>query len=552
MNEPNKKRSPRPKQPGEQERQEIINLKRMDYGTRRIARRVGWSRKIVRQVLEQAGVSPPPPAPSKLAPFRIVIEEKVRQDLTTSRILREIRAAGYTGGRTILADQIRDLRRTLGVPGPARPVKRRFETPAAAEMQIDWSPYQIPIAASTVKVHALGCLLCYSRKLFVHFFPDDRQPTLLEGLAMAFEYFSGAAHRLVLDNMATAVAGRFQGDGTVLWNPNFASFVRHYGVEPFACKPKDPDRKGKKEKSFRLVWDDFLKGQTFSSWEEMNARGRQWLDHTPESGNLRIHGTTRRVPNQVWRNEEQALLIALPEKRFPVYEQGVRVVDQDSTLSVRGTRYTVPATLANRSVAVRLFAEHFEVLDSHGRTAFSRRYVPAAEHGRLIIDPSHYATLGRRSAQSSERLDALVLARFPTLQALVHGLTLKMKNLAPVHLRALLRLVDRYGQENFLAAAEHAQEHRRFDARAVERILEQRHGPGEPADPAPLGRCAPDLVPDLDPGDLGSYAELDSRPDDEPRAEQRDASPDPPEPAGDNAGDVEPHDDDDNNKPEKE
>jgi hypothetical protein len=379
-------------------------------------------------------------------------------------------------------------------------------------MQIDWSPYLLPVGSRTQKVHALGCLLCHSRKLFVHCFADERQPTLLEGLAMAFEYFEGVAHRVVLDNMATAVLGRSQPDGDILWHPRFADFARHYGFTPFACKPRDPNRKGKKEKSFRLLWDDFLKGSHFSSFDDLNARARVWLDDTPDTANRRVHATTRRVPNDVW-SEERALLIALPEQRAAVYEPSVRLVDADSTLSVRGTRYSVPSPLANHSVEVRLFAEHFEVLDARGRLAWSRRYVGEADHGKLIIDPTHYATLKRRAANAStERLDHAFLARYPSLAALVRGLTLKMKSLAGVHLRALLRLAERYGTEAFVAAAEHAQHYRRYDARAVERILEQRHGPGDDPALTPLAGSGPDLVGDVDGGALDTYAPLDAAP----------------------------------------
>ena len=173
--------------------------------------------------------------------------------------------------------------------------------------------------------------------------------------------------------------------------------------------------KGKKEKSFRLLWDDFLKGSHFSSFEELNARARVWLDDTPETANRRVHATTRQVPNEVW-SAERALLIALPEKRCAVYEQSVRLVDADSTVSVRGTRYSVPSLLANHAVEVRLVAEHFEGLDAHGRLAWSRRYVGAADHGKLIIDPTHYATLKRHAAHAStERLDQAFLARYPSL-----------------------------------------------------------------------------------------------------------------------------------------
>lgn len=516
----------------ETNRQQILSLHELGYGTRQIARRLGYSRKIVRRVLSEAGRSPNPvlahssPPPSKLSPFQTLIEAKVHQGLTTSRILREIRATGYQGGRTILADQVRQLRASAG-SAPQRTVKRRFETPAGVEMQIDWSPYLLPVGSRTQKVHALGCLLCHSRKLFVHCFADERQPTLLEGLAMAFEYFQGAAHRVVLDNMATAVLGRSQPDGEILWHPRFADFARHYGFTPFACKPRDPNRKGKKEKSFRLLWDDFLKGSHFSSFDDLNARARVWLDDTPETANRRVHATTRQVPNKVW-NAERALLIALPEKRSAVYEPSVRLVDADSTVSVRGTRYSVPSPLANHSVEVRLFAEHFEVLDSHGRLAWSRRYVGEADHGKLIIDPTHYATLKRHAARaSSERLDHAFLARYPSLAALVRGLTLKMKSLAGVHLRALLRLVERYGTEAFLAAAEHAQHYRRYDARAVERILEQRHGPGDDPGPAPLTGRGPDLVNEVDGGALDAYSHLDGAPPQSPESHGETPAPTP-------------------------
>ena len=511
-------------------RQQFLSLHELGYGTRQIARRLGYSRKIVRRVLSEARPNSVPPhssPPSKLSPFQTLIEEKVRQGLTTSRILREIRATGYHGGRTILADQVRQLRASGGRL-PHQTVKRRFETPPGVEMQVDWSPYLLPVGSRTQKVHVLGCLLCHSRQLFVHGFADERQPTLLEGLAMAFEYFEGAAHRVVLDNMATAVLGRFQPDGEVLWHPRFADFARHYGFTPFACKPRDPNRKGKKEKSFRLLWDDCLKGSHFASFEDLNARARLWLDATPETANQRVHATTRQVPNDVWSSAERALLIALPEKRFAVYEQSVRLVDADSTLSVRGTRYSVPAALANHSVEVRLFAEHFEVLDRHGRLAWSRRYVGAADHGKLIIDPTHYATLKRQAAHANTaRLDHAFLARYPSLAALVRGLTLKMKSLAGVHLRALLRLVERYGSEAFLAAAEHAQHYRRYDARAVERILQQRHGPGDDPDLAPLTGRGPDLVNEVEGGALDAYSHLDGAPTQSPDSSGQPAAPAP-------------------------
>jgi transposase len=508
---------------------EIAQLARR-YGSREIARRLGVSRKVVMRLMRKMGLSSEPPGgrrPSKLEPFREAIRTRVDKDLTTTRILREVRVLGYTGGRSILARYASRLRAERGRP-PSRVVKRRFETAPGREMQVDWSPYDVSIGGTIVPVHALGCLLCASRKLYLRFFRDERQSTLLEALASAFEYFGGVAARLVLDNRATAVLGRFSVEHEVLWHPRFLDFARHYGFEPFACLPGDPDRKGKKEKSFRLVHDDFLKGTDFESWIDLDVRRAQWLDGTPDVGNERVHGTTRRRVNDAWR-EEQPFLIRLPEKRFAVHEDGVRIIDADSTISMRGTRYSVPSTLANHSVAVRMYAEHFEVLDPLGKVAFSRCYVPDEDKGRLQIDKTHYASLPRRGRRrTSERLDEALVARFPSLAPLVQGLRLRFKSLAHIHYRALVRLVERYGEAAFVEAAERAQHYRRFDAHAVGRILEQEHPLPEHDRPAPLSGIGPLVLGEVEPPSLDSYAALDGA-----RTAAPDPDPNPDPDAGD-------------------
>jgi transposase len=513
--EPGAEKPSRKTEVPEEIRAEVLRLK-AHYGTRGIAKRTGLSRKVVRRVLREAGAGLVPQSPrtrsavSKLAPFRERIKEKVGKGLTVTRIQREIRELGYQGSRTILAKAVRELRAQL--PSQAKKAKRRFETRPGKEMQIDWSVYTVTIAGKPVRVHALGVLLCYSRKLFLNFYKDERQSTLLEGLVTAFAYFMGCAARVVLDNMATAVLGRIGPKKKPIWHPRFRDFFKYYGFKAFACKVKDPNRKGKKEKSFRLVEDDFLKGSEFDSWEDLLARAKIWLDATPLVANQRVHGTTKRVPNEVWLAERE-LLIRLPDRRFAVHDEEVRLVDRDATISVRGTRHTVPATLASRSVGVRLYAEHFEVVDK-GHIVFSRDYVPLHDKGRLQIEPTHYASLPwpREGSGSPSRLDEAFVKRFPTLASFVEGLKLRMKTLAPVHVAHLLRLVDGYGEPAFLAAAMKALEYRSFSSRAVERILDREHETAFEENLPVLGlpgSAAALALGEVEPGPLDAYGHLD-------------------------------------------
>ena len=499
------------------ERARIVELHEMGYAARRIARSIRRDRKSVQRVLEEEGCVPKPTetsAPSteaKLDRFHERIAEMVAKSLTVTRMLRELKEAGYRGGRTILADYVREIRPPRV---SSRPVKRRFETDPGREMQIDWSPYSIPIGGEKRIVHALGVTLCHSRKLHVRFYPDERQSTLLEGLALAAEDFDGVAKRWVVDNMATAVLGRIGRETSreVLWNQRFADFVTHYGAEAFACEVADPDRKGKGERPFYYMERDFVQASSFESFAALNAAVRRWLDTV---ANCRPHGTTGLRPDDVWKSERD-FLIRLPEQRFAVHDEEPRQVGMDATVSVRGRRYTVPARLAWQTATVRLFAEHFEVVDRMGAVALRREYADRDDPRRLFIDPRHYDGLprGPRGAPgAARRLEEALVERFPALAELIEGIKRRMKSIAPIHLRALWGLVDLYGEAAFVDAASRAQKHRRHSAESVRRILEQDHPlpPAEPLPPPIGGESARTLalLSEVDPGSLDDYGHLD-------------------------------------------
>ena len=494
-----------------EERSQIVALHRRNHSIRQIAKALGRGRKKIRRVLAQEGLEPsehaaPPSAESKLSPFTEVIRDKAKAGLTTTRILREIRELGYDGGRTILSQLVRKERSPLR---PTRPVKRRFETAPAEEMQVDWSLYTVPIGHRPCRVHCLACVLGYSRKGWVGFYLDERLPTLLEGLEEAFHVFGGVTQRLVFDNPATVVLGRIGRERRPVWNPGFIEFCRHYATEPYLCPVAYPDRKGTVEKFLGYTETDFIRGSSFDNLEDLNRRARTWCN---EVANRRVHGTTRLVPDELFKSERD-FLIRLPEQRYPVYEESVRQVGVDSTISIKSTLYTVPARLAHRAVAVHLYAGHFEVLDRDGSIAFSRRYVDPRDRGKLQIEPSHYDGVARSAPpEPRRRLDERFLQRFPTLGSWTAGLKERMKTLAPVHLRLLLRLAARYGDQAFLAAVARAHEYRRFNAHAVRRILEREHPLAEDEEPvSPLGpdARARALLSDVEPGSLDGYGHLD-------------------------------------------
>lgn len=474
--------------PDETER--VLHLHGQGLGTRRIAAALGRGRHTIRRALEEAGRLTPrktgvlrqrlPEAQakaSKLDPFRERIAERVAKGLTVTRILRELREEGYRGGRTILAAQVRSLRAPLAPR--SRKVTRRFETEPGREVQVDWSTYRVEIGGRPRPVQALAMVLAHSRHAFLRFYESQRQAALLEGLEAGFRFFHGVTRESLFDNMATVVLGRVGPDRKPLWNPELLAFAQHMGTEPKLCRVAHPDRKGEVEAFLGYAERDFVRGRAAESLPAFNRQAERWLR---DVANQRLHGTTGRVPEEVWR-EEQPFLIALPDSPYPgACELEYRRVAEDCTVSIRGTCYTVPARLAHKQVRVRLYAERFEVLDRAGAVAFARDYAVGAERRRLQLDPEHYADLPRmRSLRSGKtgRLKAQVLARWPSLEGYLGGLEARVNRLLHVHLRRLLLLAERYGDGALEAAALAAHAAGRHTSQAVERILEREYPPRE-------------------------------------------------------------------------
>ena len=103
--------------------------------------------------------------------------------------------------------------------------------------------------------------------------------------------------------MKTAVIGE-DPDGLVIYNRALLDLARHYGFQPRACRPYRAKTKGKVERPFRYIREDFFLGASFRNLDDLNAQLRHWLDTV---ANPRVHATTQRVVNEVFAEEKPAL-----------------------------------------------------------------------------------------------------------------------------------------------------------------------------------------------------------------------------------------------------
>jgi transposase len=85
-----------------------------------------------------------------------------------------------------------------------------------------------------------------------------------------------------MDRMKTVVDREVPQDapdaGHIVYNRTLVEFARHYGYLPKACKAYRAKTKGKVERPFRYIREDFFLGRSFRNRDDLNSQFRQWLD----------------------------------------------------------------------------------------------------------------------------------------------------------------------------------------------------------------------------------------------------------------------------------
>jgi len=109
-------------------------------------------------------------------------------------------------------------------------------------------------------------------------------------------------------------------------------FARHYGYLPKACQAYRAKTKGKVERPFRYIRQDFFLGRIFRNLDDLNAQLQDWLDQV---ANARVHARTGRVVAEHFA-EERPRLQRLPAGPFQAVLRFERRITRDGMISVGG------------------------------------------------------------------------------------------------------------------------------------------------------------------------------------------------------------------------
>ena len=292
----------------------ILELHRQGLSVTAIARRTGRDPKTVRKYIER-GIEAPVYGPrsvgrpSKLAPFMEFLRERVVAfpDLSAARLTREVRELGYAGAYTAVKRFLAAIRPENG----PKPYEVRFETPPGLQAQVDFARFVVDFTddpGTSRVVWLFSLVLGHSRFLFARYVLHQDLQTLLRCHIQAFEAIGGVPIEILYDRMKTAVTGE-DDQGHIAYNRSLLALAQHYRFQPRACRPYRAKTKGKVERPFSYIRQDFFLGRSFRNLDDLNAQLIDWLDTV---ANVRVHGTTQRVVAEAFRGRAARAADAAP------------------------------------------------------------------------------------------------------------------------------------------------------------------------------------------------------------------------------------------------
>jgi len=402
------------------------------------------------------------PRPSKLDPYKPQIVRWLETHPYSSvQILQRIRELGYQGGISILKDYVARIR-----PRKVNAFLTLSFAPGECA-QVDWGQYgTVTVGSTQRRLSFFVMVLCYSRMMYVEFTVLEAMEHFLACHQHAFEYFGAVPGAVMVDNLKCAVIKRHVGQAPV-FNPRYQDFANHYGFQIRACGVGKGNEKGRVENAVGYVKKNFLAGLDIPDFRTVNPAAKAWLE---EIANVRVHGTTRKQPVELFKTERPAMgrLPAMPYDTATI--KPVRA-NSRFRVALDSNRYSVPAEYAGAQLTMKAAIDTIclyhdsDLIARHPRSYDRNQDFEHPDHPRALL-------LQRKKARE-QRLLMHFLTLSPKAEAYHEELTRRRMN-PRHHIRQIVALSEIYGREKLARAIEDAFTYQAFSCEYIANILEQR------------------------------------------------------------------------------
>jgi transposase len=462
-------------------RHEVEILLRAGHGKAEVARLTGASLRSVNRIAREGPVVHVDDAaerakrqigrPSIVENFRKQVSEILQEkpELASAEILRQVRDAGYGGGKTALYGLVGSLR-----PKLAKPLVR-FEGLPGEFSQHDFGEVEIEFGnGSSRRVHFFASRLKYSRFMHVSVVKDETVESLVRTLAEHLAGWGGVPLQCVFDRPKT-IALKWRRSGEVTeWNSVFAYATLEMGVGVELCWPYRAQEKGSVENLVGFVKSSFFKVRRFHDDADLLQQLREWHREVNEERPCRATGV---IPAVRLREEAPRLrpLKVRPEElalRIPVY------VGPTGTVLHEGHAYSMPPEAISMPGTLYLYGDRVRIVAGRHEAEHPRKFVAhegssLAEHRAAMVA----AVSGKRGKRYLKRQQLLELGE-PAILYLTEIVHRRPRQWYE-DVDRLHAVLQSHGAEIVRRAMEAGLKEQIFSASYVERAVEPRLSFGE-------------------------------------------------------------------------
>ena len=381
-----------------------------------------------------------------------------------TRIFKELQKTGYTGSIGPVYRFLQQVDEDVGRISSRATV--RVETPPGDQAQFDWSEYSIVVGNRERRVYCFAMILAASRKKAVCFSLKVDAAAVYEAIQELFEDLGGVTLELLIDNPKALVSvNNPKSEDEVRYNPQALMLAKHLGTELNACPCYWPRKKGKIEAPFHYIEEQFIKGNTFATMEELNRRGKEFVDRWCDE----VHGTTKRIPNQHYLLEEKEALLPLPRTHYRIQQLQKRIISPDSYISIGGSRYSVPVRYVGKALQFRItYGFRIELYDMRENPVLTLEI--SNEKHTVRTDPVHYEEITKPVSTSIPQIRRDFSARFTNGQRYLDAAARKFDQ-PTHHARKIMLLADLYDDVILDRFIGYCVDHDKMDIRSFKGIL---------------------------------------------------------------------------------
>lgn len=257
-------------------------------------------------------------------------------------------------------------------------VKQYYEP--GQECEFDWGEVKLRIGGKPMTFTMAVFALCHSEGRWAYLFRHQDNLAFMESHRNFFHDVHGVPHTMVYDNMKVAVILKPDGKKPTETLLRMRTF---YGFDYRFCNARAGWEKGHVERSV-----DYVRGRAFTTRVDFDSiqDAQLWLSRicdniNKESGSI----ATGNKQEALCRDVRYMLRFPGDFGCFDMFECSV---DKQSTISVKGSHYSVPDHLVGTTVIVQLYSEKVRVYDAdHKKMAEHER---SYSHGSWTFDINHY------------------------------------------------------------------------------------------------------------------------------------------------------------------